>query len=200
MAQGGEGRAPGLSTIRMSQKDGETLTTVLAEGQAQPQEASKRAHLASTTGMGHRWEGTHALASPGTTAWHEDLRTHPTPNGSSPAPHHTLEPSRNPTLQEACRDLGCPLLTPPGCVKGGRLVHPARAQAQIGLSGGQGPPTSWWMLSMARLYLSQSLCMLSKLKGKGKAPVTAELRRSQEGLASLSGGTAHRQAEPALPW
>lgn len=26
------------------------------------------------------------------------------------------------------------------------------------------PPTNWWMLSMARLYLSQSLCMLSKLK------------------------------------
>lgn len=26
------------------------------------------------------------------------------------------------------------------------------------------PPTSWWMLSMARLYLSHSLCMLSKLE------------------------------------
>lgn len=27
--------------------------------------------------------------------------------------------------------------------------------------------TSWWMLSMARLYLSHSRCMLSKLRGEG---------------------------------
>lgn len=32
-----------------------------------------------------------------------------------------------------------------------------------GLESGE-PLTSWWMLSMARLYLSHSLCMLSKLK------------------------------------
>lgn len=67
------------------------------------------------------------------------------------------------------------------------------------MGGGQRPPTSWWMLSMARLYLSQSLCMLSKLEGKGKAPVTEELGTSRGGPAGLSGGTAHGQAEPARP-
>lgn len=65
--------------------------------------------------------------------------------------------------------------------------------------GAQRPPTSWWMLSMARLYLSQSLCMLSKLKGKGKRPVAVEPSTRHRGLAGLSGETAPGQAAPAVP-
>lgn len=52
---------------------------------------------------------------------------------------------------------------------------------------------------MARLYLSQSLCMLSKLKGKGKTPVAAEPSTRSRGPAGLSGEMAPGQAAPAVP-
>lgn len=69
------------------------------------------------------------------------------------------------------------------------------------MGGGQRPPTSWWMLSMARLYLSQSLCMLSKLEGKGKAPVTQELGKSLGAQpASREGQPTARQSQPAPRW
>lgn len=54
------------------------------------------------------------------------------------------------------------------------------------------PPTSWWMLSMARLYLSHSLCMLSKLREKGgcvSGLQRTQLSQMQRAGPSLQGGS-----------
>lgn len=84
---------------------------------------------------------------------------------------------------------------PRGCEgqQAGKLQHgvPGEETGQ----GGRGPPTSWWMLSMARLYLSQSLCMLSKLKNQGegvKVPVSPNRPRALQ--ASRGGQHTDRQS------
>lgn len=55
----------------------------------------------------------------------------------------------------------------PGCPGRPRSQHHANPVGVDSLTSGE-PLTSWWMLSMARLYLSHSLCMLSKLKKEGE--------------------------------
>lgn len=52
------------------------------------------------------------------------------------------------------------------CPGRSRSQHHANAQRELNSLTNVEPLTSWWMLSMARLYLSHSLCMLSKLRKK----------------------------------
>lgn len=81
---------------------------------------------------------------------------------------------------------------------GSWVSTPAQApDKQMHVRGGQRPPTSWWMLSMARLYLSQSLCMLSKLKRQGKDAGHCRAQNKPQGAwqAVQEGRLLHRQSQ-----
>lgn len=86
------------------------------------------------------------------------------------------------------------LSQPPGApgagLPGACSQHHARPLGADSRASGE-PPTSWWMLSMARLYLSHSLCMLSKLREKGgcvSGLQCTQLSQMQRAGPSLQGG------------
>jgi hypothetical protein len=88
-----------------------------------------------------------------------------------------------------------------GCPGRPRSQHHANPVGVTSLASGE-PLTSWWMLSMARLYLSHSRCMLSKLKKEGESVCVCV----SEYVCVIGGHRApeHQHVWPALcsdgPW